>query len=399
MRLQLPYFKFRSIHLIFISLVFSISAASFLPMTKSQSVETQSVESKNEIILVDIRNRDIKGNFYNLDLENSLGLNGRLWNILESKKSRGENLTWFIDPMLIEEIQDLSDGFTTIDGESYPPSTSAENWLSALTQVLVGDEVIALNYGNPPISWLNFSAPTERRIHLNLSRQRLSELLSREISNREPTISTEIPRLSSFLTENYSDLRREIRSINKYAKNSTTRDYRLAVGSILNQGFDPDLAKSFVREFKIAIDRYKRSVRISEGKFTLTSEREKIPLTLINDFTNDVTVVFQTFPSNSKIVVGKIDRVTIPAESKLFLTLPVQVLTSGSSEVLITLRTPSGIRLGDEIRLPLTLTVISPLTTWITTGSGIILLIAAVIQSLRRIRKSKKKSSSGVDHE
>jgi hypothetical protein len=201
------------------------------------------------------------------------------------------------------------------------------------------------------------------------------------------------------LTENYSDLRREIRSINKYAKNSTTRDYRLAVGSILNQGFDPDLAKSFVREFKIAIDRYKRSVRISEGKFTLTSEREKIPLTLINDFTNDVTVVFQTFPSNSKIVVGKIDRVTIPAESKLFLTLPVQVLTSGSSEVLITLRTPSGIRLGDEIRLPLTLTVISPLTTWITTGSGIILLIAAVIQSLRRIRKSKKKSSSGVDHE
>jgi hypothetical protein len=110
-------------------------------------------------------------------------------------------------------------------------------------------------------------------------------------------------------------------------------------------------------------------------------------------------VVFQTFPSNSKIVVGKIDRVTIPAESKLFLTLPVQVLTSGSSEVLITLRTPSGIRLGDEIRLPLTLTVISPLTTWITTGSGIILLIAAVIQSLRRIRKSKKKSSSGVDHE
>jgi hypothetical protein len=110
-------------------------------------------------------------------------------------------------------------------------------------------------------------------------------------------------------------------------------------------------------------------------------------------------VVFQTFPSNSKIVVGKIDRVTIPADSKLFLTLPIQVLTSGSSEVLITLRTTSGIKLGDEVRLPLTLTVISPLTTWITTGSGIILIFAAVIQSLRRIKKSRKKSISGDDRE
>jgi hypothetical protein len=399
MKFQLSYFRYQPLKLILISLVFSVLVSIFLPVTQSQSREIDPLESKNEITLVDIRNRDIKGNFYNLNLENSLAENGRLWNLLEAQKSKGGKLTWFIDPMLIEEIQDLGDGFSTVDGENYPASVAAQNWLSGLTEELAGGEVVALNYGNPPISWLNNSAPTERRIHLNLSRQRLSELLSREISDREPRISTDIPRLSPFLTENYSDLRREIKSINRYAKNSVTRDYRLTVGSILNQNFDPDLAKSFVREFQVIIERYKRSVRIGEGKFTLTSERERIPLTLINDFTNDITVVFQTFPSNSKIVVGKIDRVTIPADSKLFLTLPVQVLTSGSSEVLITLRTPSGVKLGDEVRLPLTLTVISPLTTWITTGSGIILLFAAVIQSLRRIRKSKKKSISGVDHE
>jgi len=399
MKFQSLHLNYRPVNLIFISLIFSIIVSALLPVTKSHSTESKSIESKNEITLVDIRNRDIKGNFYNLNLENSLTENGRLWNLLEEQKSKGGELTWFIDPMLIEEIQDLGDGFTTVDGDSFSPSINAQNWLSALAELLVGDEVISLNYGNPPISWLNNSAPTERRIHLNLSKQRLSELLSREISNREPIISSDIPRLSSFLTENYSDLRREIRSLNKYAKNSITRDYRLAVGSILNQNFDPDLAKSFVRDFQVAIERYKRSVRISEGKFTLTSEREKIPLTLINDFTNDITVVFQTFPSNSKIVVGKIDRVTIPADSKLFLTLPIQVLTSGSSEVLITLRTTSGIKLGDEVRLPLTLTVISPLTTWITTGSGIILIFAAVIQSLRRIKKSRKKSISGDDRE
>lgn len=399
MKFQSLHLNYRPLNLIFISLIFSIIVSALLPVTKSHSTESKSIESKNEITLVDVRNRDIKGNFYNLNLENSLAKNGRLWNLIEEQKSKGGKLTWFIDPMLIEEIQDLGDGFITVDGESFPPSINAQNWLSALAELLVGDEVISLNYGNPPISWLNNSAPTERRIHLNLSKQRLSELLSREISNREPIISSDIPRLSSFLTENYSDLRREIRSLNKYAKNSITRDYRLAVGSIMNQNFDPDLAKSFVRDFQVAIERYKRSVRIGEGKFTLTSEREKIPLTLINDFTNDMTVVFQTFPSNSKIVVGKIDRVTIPADSKLFLTLPIQVLTSGSSEVLITLRTTSGIKLGDEVRLPLTLTVISPLTTWITTGSGIILIFAAVIQSLRRIKKSRKKSISGDNRE
>jgi hypothetical protein len=94
--------------------------------------------------------------------------------------------------------------------------------------------------------------------------------------------------------------------------------------------------------------------------------------------------------TNSKVVVESTDPVIIDANSKLSVEVPVTVLASGQSELLITMRTKGGIEVGDQVRLPLTLTVITPLTTWITTGSGLVLLIAAVIQSMRRVRRSRK---------
>jgi len=106
--------------------------------------------------------------------------------------------------------------------------------------------------------------------------------------------------------------------------------------------------------------------------------------------------------TNTKVIVASTDSVLIDANSKLSVEVPVTVLASGQSELLISMRTKDGINVGDQVRLPLTLTVISPFTTWITTGSGLVLLIAAVIQSMRRVRRSRKsdnKSSEKVSHE
>jgi hypothetical protein len=205
--------------------------------------------------------------------------------------------------------------------------------------------------------------------------------------------------LQPFLTENFTENRREIRAINRYAKNPETRRYRLINASLLDPSFDRKRAFDFARDLNKALSQYRNSIRITSGRYTLTSSNEKIPVTLINDFTNDLSVRVTVSASNTRVIVGVIDSITILAQSKEQFTIPVEVLSSGQSDLVITLTTESGRRIGPEIRLPLTLAVISPLTTWITTGSGIVLLLAAIVQSVRRIRKSRKKSLESVDHE
>jgi hypothetical protein len=145
-----------------------------------------------------------------------------------------------------------------------------------------------------------------------------------------------------------------------------------------------------------AVGKYENSIRITSGRYTLTSKRERVPVTLINDFTNDLEIRLRVRTSNTRVLVGSIDPITISARSKLQIEIPVEVLSSGQSDLIITIRVKGGERIGREVRLPLTLAVISPLTTWITTGSGVILLLAAIVQSLRRVRRSRLQSKEKV---
>jgi Family of unknown function (DUF6049) len=388
-------------------LVFFLTlTALFIPIQTSTAAEFTA--TGEEIIeIADTRNRDLNGNFYDRSLEERLQPTGSLGSRLERAATLASSKRILvIDPMLIEEVQDLADGFSLrIESESeklqieeVQASEIAISWLNRLSQVTGSDEVGSLNYGNPDTAFLARSAPSELRIHLELSRQRLAELLSRDISPVALTPGVG-QRLQPFLTENFTENRREIRAINRYAKNPETRRYRLINASLLDPSFDQERAFEFARDLNKALSQYRNSIRITSGRYTLTSSKEKIPVTLINDFTSDLSVRVTVSASNTRVIVGSIDPITIPAQSKEQFTIPIEVLSSGQSDLVITLTTESGRRIGPETRLPLTLAVISPLTTWITTGSGIVLLLAAIVQSLRRIRKSRKKSLESLNHE
>jgi hypothetical protein len=351
----------------------------------------------------DTRHRDITEVFYDRSLEEKLLPTGSLGRLLiEARALSRDKRILFIDPMLIEEVQDLVDGFLVraLDGESteeIPTSAAAIAWLEELQELTNGDEIASLNYGNPDLAFLARSAPSELRIHQRLSRQRLAELLSRGVSELALSPETSVNRrLPNFLTERFTQHRREIRSINRYAKNPETRQYRLLNPVLLNPEFPRERAFQFARDLSLNLGKYQNSIRITSGRYTLTSKNERVPVTLINDFSNDLTIKLKVLTSNSRVLIGALESIEIPAESKLPISIPIEVLSSGQSDLIISIETQRGQRIGREVRLPLNLAVISPLTTWITTGSGVILLIAAIIQSLRRIRKSRKKSEEAV---
>jgi hypothetical protein len=294
--------------------------------------------------------------------------------------------------MLIEEAQDLNDGFTTVEGVEVLASPNSARWLLRLASLIPRSEVIALNYGSPDLPWLYRTAPSELRVHHRLSVELLETLLATPISDDLPQIVGRASSIRASIADRYTQMRRSIKSINQYADNKTTTSYRLRIGTLLNPRAPEDRISTLARGLQEELSSYQDSIRVSKGRFTLTSSKENVPITLINDFENPLQIRLNIKATNSKVLVDSPDPITIEARSKVSVEVPVEVLASGQSELLITMKTDSGLKVGEKVRLPLTLTVISPLTTWITTGSGLILLFAAIVQSMRRVRRSRNKA-------
>jgi hypothetical protein len=80
----------------------------------------------------------------------------------------------------------------------------------------------------------------------------------------------------------------------------------------------------------------------------------------------------------------------VAANSQSQVEVPLRVNASGDTQIEMKLRNAKGHQVGELEYIPLRLAVISPLTTWFTTGMAIILLLAAIVQSMRRVKKRKK---------
>ena len=132
-------------------------------------------------------------------------------------------------------------------------------------------------------------------------------------------------------------------------------------------------------------------IRLASSKFTVTSENQNLPITVINDFPGEAKLQIFVEATNSKVITSPLPvDLTLPAKSKVQLKIPVTVAASGQSALLITIRNTQGALLSEPTRFPLTLSVISPIATWITTGAAIVLFVAAIVQSGRRIRKARR---------
>jgi hypothetical protein len=105
----------------------------------------------------------------------------------------------------------------------------------------------------------------------------------------------------------------------------------------------------------------------------------------------DVTVDIAMLPINSRIIVESFDNVVIPAQSKKQLEMQIDVIAPGQTTVSAIIADPDdGTEIVPEATLSLNSTVIDSRVTWFTTGAAILLLLAAVTQSVRRVRRRVK---------
>ena len=335
--------------------------------------------------VVDVPHRNFDGTFRDNELVQALTPEGRLGKAIF--KSSGTS-TWVIDAHLIDEVVDMADGYT-FEGKEDPLGKSiAEIWLQQLRIATVGNPIVALPYGNPDAALARKLAPSEIKFYSSLGASKLEEFFGRPVISQNGWGSGK-SRLESQYQEFYRDERATLLGLSKIIEVPEITDLRERLGIILNPLLSVEERAYFSYSARDAVGKVSSKLKVVSGRYQLTSATTKVPLTLVNKFDTATVVNLSLIPMNSRVQVENVNNITLPPKSQIQITVPFEVIASGSTLVLAQFMTPQGSRVGEVSKLNLTLTVIDSRIAWFTTGAGILLFIGAVAQSVRRVRRSR----------
>jgi len=303
-----------------------------------------------------------------------------------------KNRTWVIDAALVDEVILMSNQYSLANEAQPAGKEIATAWLTQLKRVTAGNEVVALAYGNPDIALAKRLAPSELKNYFSYGQERLQLALGR-IVRSEPTVAWSVGKsgLSNPLRKSYSDNRKALTRLSRVVSDPELIQLRARLGQLLSPTLDKDSRQYFSYSATAAVKEMVNKLRINSGNYQITTNSVKLPVTVINEFNVDVTVDISMVPINSRIIVGSFDNVVIAAQSKKQLEMQVDVIAPGQTTVSALITGPEDdTEIVPEAILTLNSTVIDSRVTWFTTGAAILLLLAGVAQSVRRIRRRSK---------
>ena len=339
--------------------------------------------------------RQIDGVFIDDELTTLLSYEGRLGQLVFNPARGIRN--WFIDPQLIEEVTAMTSDYVLIDGEKGVGGTVAKNWLNQLAAMTRGDQISALPFGSPSGYWISKLSPDKSEFYLSFGAKRLTALLKRQVNQMQSYSNNTNQKLDNSTMNAYKEAQRVLGVNSSYMTPVEIETFQGQSASVLH----PDLKVS--TRTILALDLFSAALEISEkirlapGRFTVTTTKQNLPITLVNDFTNPAKISLRVETINGKVIVGKVPDQVVSGKSKIQVMIPVEVITSGKSTLVVKIYSEKRKLLGNEVFYPVTLKVISPVATWITTGGAIVLFLSALVQSFRRIRKTRKKSEVVVN--
>lgn len=297
--------------------------------------------------------------------------------------------TWVIDPEIVDEAIAMSQGYKFAKVDQPVGKAIAIEWLKQLRAVTFNNRVIALPYGNADESLLKSLAPGELQFYKEYGNQRLAAALGRPVTSQNGWGKGH-SHLSYVFRKSYSENRRVLFGLSKAITVDEITQLRARLGSVLNPNLNRNDRAYFSYTSTAETVRISNKLRVISGRYQLTTESVKVPLTLVNNFETAAVVSLSLIPMNGRVRVTNINEITIPPKSRMQLSVPFTVIAPGSTLVIAQFMTPTGLMIGNSSRLNLSLTLIDSRVTWFTTGAAILLFLAAVTQSVRRIRRARK---------
>ena len=343
--------------------------------------------ANSAITITEPTHRTATGIFIDNELADLIQPNGRLGKLVFDTP-RFSSMS--VDISLIEEVQDLADGYQYFnsDGslEAVEALPRASIWLNTLKRKAKNNQIFILPYGNPDIDFLQANAPNESEFYRKIAEERAGAFFGVEVTPISPISSVKSSGASQSLHNNF---RREVRALSSISNATEVVSLRLQLAKLIN----PELSESdlsiLIKNFRSQLKENQKKIRIVAGNYTITADRYDLPITVFNDFSAPISINLKTRTSNSRILVGRIEPLILAANSQAQIQIPIDVIASGETRLEVKLTSERGSQVGESKNIELRLAVISPLTTWFTTGMAIILLLAAAIQSVRRVKRRK----------
>jgi hypothetical protein len=166
--------------------------------------------------------------------------------------------------------------------------------------------------------------------------------------------------------------------------------FRARLAILLSPSLNGELSERFAESAFDGVAQQREKLRINPGKYTLTSEKVDVPLTLVNGFTSPVIVNVIFRSSNIRVLVSDMRQITLEPNSRTQFAVPFTVVASGTTNISAALTNSKGQWLGPSSKLALTMTLIDSRVAWFTTGAAVLLFIGAAAQTYRRIRKGRR---------
>jgi hypothetical protein len=329
------------------------------------------------------------GEFRNDDLAQELTPSGALGQLVYTPRSN--NKTWVIDAALIDEVIAMTGDYTLATDATPAGKDIAVAWLKQLRQITYGQQVVALAYGNPDVSLARRLAPSELKNYYAFGKSQLELALGRTVrSEPDGGWSTGKSGLSFPLRKAYGDNRKALTKLSRVVNDAELIILRAQLSKLLSPKLDKNSRDFYSYSARTAVDAMVRKLRINSGKYQITTANVKLPVTVINEFNADVTINISLLPINSRVIVDSFEAVTIPAQSKRQLEMVVDVIAPGLTTVTAQIIDDEGNEIVPEATLTLNSTVIDSRVAWFTTCAAILLLLAGVAQSVRRVRRRAK---------
>jgi len=360
---------------ILFALIFSSSTSFVIPASAAESI----------VVISDTFHREVNGKFTDDSLGESISITGNLYNKVSGATKRA---TWLIDPQIIEEIVDMSDGYRVLPDQEGTYVDAAKNFLTLLRTTINEAQVFALPYGSPDFKTRQEVSEFELAQLQSVSALRLSRALDLPLSAGLPdgySLSQKAP--SNRARSAFSVIHKTLTTIGTITADSEVAEVSLRANALLN----PSLTRKQVQYLSIllngTVDRLEEKVKVLPGKYTLTSTNEEIPVTIVNDFAAPAEVVLILHAENARIVIDTAKKVRIDENSRKQVLITAKAVANGKVRVEARLETPKGARYGETNFLQFTISMIGPVITWVMVGAGILLVSGSGFQIYRRAKR------------
>jgi hypothetical protein len=294
--------------------------------------------------------------------------------------------SWLVDPATIDEIIAMSNGYGVSDGTAPSGQEIAKSWLTQFSKVTRNKKIIPITYGNPSSFWASEIMPDQIKYLDEISKSKLESILSRPVEKTggNEEVKQKINRASVSVLK-YGQ--RQINLLSTLVEKKQLEDNQLRLSKLLNPNLDENLFLDLLKDYDKSISAMRTKLNVKNTKFTVTSSKEELPITVVNDFDQVVRLKLSSRAMNGKVSVAQIEEIELEAKSKKQVLLPIEVFAVGDSRLLVQLTNLENKPVGYPVYIDLKLSVISPVATWITTAAAVLLIIAALVQSVRRVRR------------